>query len=91
MKQLYNVSYDNFYYSNDVLTLDSIDYFIKSHIELEKDGEFSAIFCLYDIKDYSHFKINKIDGSFDFTLELFFSDGDKMQISLIESTMFIKK
>ena len=93
MSRIYSISYDNFYTSKDVTTLDSIDHFILIHKELEKGGEFSEVFCCHSIDDYVGYSLINL-GNGDIELKLIFIEDDCEEvklITLVESNMYIKK
>jgi len=86
---LYTVSYDNFYMSADITKLSGLDTLIKKHIELEKKGNFSSIFCANCYLDYVKYEL--IQKNNDYDMILHFNDNghdETFTISLIRCNIF---
>lgn len=92
MKQLYSLSYDNFYVSEDVTNLESIEHLIEEHKKLEESGEFSALLYCNFVEDYSHYEL-KEEGNGDYELTLFFNENGDMEtrtFTLRKCNIYIK-
>lgn len=88
MQQLYAVSYDNFYISEDIVTL----YSIENYIQQEKDRDFSRLFSCNFYEDYQGYKLTKKDdGDYELTLEFDeYGDLETVKVTLVKCNMFIK-
>lgn len=83
----YTLSYDNFYMSSDITTLESIDRLIDRHIELDRIGEYSALFVCNSPSEYLSRELIKVNDS-NYTLRLHFEDDDTRDISLHRCTIY---
>lgn len=87
--KMYIISYDNFYMSSDITTLEDISILIQGHINLVKQDDYSALFICNDYEDYTHFSITKVDIT-TYEVTLYFKDQDTTKITLHEATSYIK-
>jgi hypothetical protein len=88
MQNLYVVSYDNFYYSNDIVDLNKIKDYITKQMQLEENNEYSGLFSCNFFKDYSHYSLENIDKK-DYKLTLHFIDDDPRSVTLTKCNLFI--
>ena len=87
-KQVYSISYDNFYISEDIVTIDKIDDYIKSELDKEDNGEISSLFCSIIISEYKGYELLKQDNG-DYILKLNIDDGDSHRVTLVKCNMFL--
>lgn len=88
MKDLYVISYDNFYMSKDIVTLDNVPKMINAHMKLEQSGMYSGLFNTNDVNDYNGYTL-VIDGSIEtYKLRIHFHDDDDRVVTLHKATVY---
>ena len=92
MKQLYVISYDNFYNSSDITSLDKIESYIQKQLEIEKKGELSRLFsnCCSLYYNYINYELKELENG-DYELILNFDDDflETSTITLVKCDMYL--
>lgn len=86
-KIYYNISYDNFYMSNEIVTLDNINKLIDRHIESASKYEYTALFSCNDLDDYIGYELIQCDND-TYTLKINFKDDEYITVTLYKCVMY---
>jgi len=69
----FTISYDNFYMSNEITTLEGIDSLIETHKQMHINGEYTVLFSCNELEEYLGYELIKVNDN-QYTLRLDFNE-----------------